>query len=136
LSEFTKDDWSFRTSLLLLLSLSHLTGKAGLEVNSIDITLLKELSLMRILTKHPEGKSGVNISKDKYDIIKNHILNILKEDELTYTELTKKIEKQLANSFEGSISWYTVTVKLDLEARGLIERIPDTKPEKLRIKNR
>ena len=34
---------------------------------------------------------------------------------------------------EGSISWYVTTVKLDLEARGLIERVPRSRPQRLRM---
>lgn len=34
-----------------------------------------------------------------------------------------------------SVSWYTTTVKLDMEARGLIERIPGSRPQALRIVN-
>jgi hypothetical protein len=32
----------------------------------------------------------------------------------------------------GSVSWYTTTVKLDLEVRGEIERIEGSKPQRLR----
>ena len=38
----------------------------------------------KILTKHPEGKKGVNISKIKYELIKNAIIESLENDELTY----------------------------------------------------
>ena len=41
----------------------------------------------KILTKHPEGKKGVNISKAKYDVIRESILEYLQSRELTYTEL-------------------------------------------------
>jgi hypothetical protein len=34
---------------------------------------------------------------------------------------------------EGSISWYVTTVKLDLEARGLIARVPGSHPQRLRM---
>jgi hypothetical protein len=34
--------------------------------------------------------------------------------------MTKAVKKQLQESFEGSINWYTITVKLDLEAKGEI----------------
>jgi len=36
----------------------------------------------------------------------------------------------------GSISSYTTTDKLDLEARGLIERIPGSRPQVLRLVRR
>jgi hypothetical protein len=89
----------------------------------------------KILTKHPEGKKGVNISKEKYDIIRKAIIESLREDELTFSSLNEKVKKKLENKFEGSIGWYVETVKLDLEANNVIERIPKTKPELYRIKN-
>lgn len=88
----------------------------------------------KILTKHPDGKKGVNISKEKYDIIKKCIIESLDKDELTYTMITKIVEKKLDKNFEGSIGWYVESVKLDLEARNLIERIPKTKPQRYRLK--
>ena len=47
----------------------------------------------KILTKHPEGKKGVNISREKYQIIKTSILNCLSGKELTYTELSNCVGK-------------------------------------------
>ena len=41
--------------------------------------------------------------------------------------------EELKNKFSGSIPWYVVSVKLDLEARGILERIPKTSPHRLRI---
>ena len=35
--------------------------------------------------------------------------------------------------FDGSISWYVTTIKLDLEARGIIERIPKKRPQTLKL---
>lgn len=88
----------------------------------------------RILTQHPEGKSGVNISKKKYEAIKNSITECLSSREhVTFKELTREVNQNLAGSFDGSISWYVTTVKLDLEARGIIERIPRTSPQYLRL---
>ena len=87
----------------------------------------------KILTLHPQGKSGVNISKAKYDVVKTEIIDALQDNELTFTELSNQIENKLNGKFEGSIGWYVVCVKLDLEARGIVERIPKTRPEKLRL---
>ena len=88
---------------------------------------------MKILTKHPLGKSGKNIDKQKYETLKRTILLALQSKELTHTELFKKLNKKLNKKFSGNISWYGETVKLDLEARRLIERT-SAKPQKYRRK--
>jgi hypothetical protein len=90
----------------------------------------------RILTLHPGGKKGVNIDKDKYDKMKLAILKILHDEgSVTLEELRTKLTKRLKGKFQGGITWYMMTVKLDLEARGVIERIPESKPQRLRFKD-
>ena len=89
----------------------------------------------KILTMHPTGKKGVNILRRRYDVIKDFMLDTIKErGEITHEELNDMAEKKLAKTFDGKVVWYIVTVKLDLEARGIIERIPKTSPHKLRLK--
>ena len=39
-------------------------------------------------------------------------------------DLTEEVRHKLAGHFDGSISWYVTTAKLDLEARGMTERVP------------
>lgn len=87
----------------------------------------------KILTKHPTGKNGKNISKDKYDLIKQNLLKILQDGELTHTELFKQLGTSLKDTFPGNVSWYGETVKLDLEARKIIERT-SSKPQKYKLK--
>jgi Family of unknown function (DUF6958) len=87
----------------------------------------------KILTKHPLGKSGKNISKQNYETLKKAILSSLGNKELTHTELFAELNKKLKGKFEGNISWYGETVKLDLEARKVIERTA-SKPQKYRVK--
>jgi uncharacterized protein DUF6958 len=87
----------------------------------------------KILTKHPLGKRGKNISKQKYDKLKGAILSALQNKELTHTELFAKLNKSLKGRFSGNVSWYGETVKLDLEARKIIERT-NSKPQKYRLK--
>lgn len=83
----------------------------------------------RIQTLHPTGKQGVNIEKEKYGIIRHAILKYLDSEKLSFSSLKISVEKTLENKFDGSIGWYVETVKLDLEARNIIKRIPDTKPQ-------
>lgn len=88
----------------------------------------------KIHTLHPQGKKGVNISKAKYDQIAAFILTKLKtHGPMTYEALNDQAEEELKDTFAGSIPWYVVTVKLDLEARSVIERIPKTSPHQLRL---
>ena len=88
----------------------------------------------KILTKHPLGKSGKNISKESYETLKKAILLVLRGKELTHSELLDKVNKGLKGKFSGNISWYAETVKLDLEARKIIERT-SSKPQKYRLKS-
>jgi len=87
----------------------------------------------KILTQHPQGKSGKNIDKQKYDVIKQGIVSALEGAELTHSELFNQLKDKLNGRFEGNISWYGETVKLDLEARNIIERT-DSRPQKYRLK--
>ncbi len=88
----------------------------------------------KIQTLHPQpGKTNKLISLAKYKVIKTTILSILSECEPTHTELMEQIYAQVKDTFEGGVQWYGETVKLDLEARAIIERI-GTKPEKYRLK--
>ncbi|MBT8327691.1 MAG: hypothetical protein KJP21_08200 [Bacteroidia bacterium] len=90
----------------------------------------------RIITLHPQGKKGVNILKSKYDQITEFIIQKLREyEEISYQKLSDLAEIELSDSFDGKVVWYIVSVKLDLEARGFIERIPKTSPHRLRLKN-
>jgi len=88
----------------------------------------------KILTLHPQRKRGVNISKAKYDTMKKALVEILRKEPLTHHELTHAVERKLKGKFEGSISWYMESTKLDLEARGVLERVPGEKREVYRVK--
>ena len=91
----------------------------------------------RILTLHPEPlKQGVNIDLDKYKKIKTAILEAVSEaSEVRFMDLTTEVNRRIGGKFKGSLSWYVTTVKLDLEARNEIERVPDKKPQYLRKPN-
>ncbi len=78
----------------------------------------------RVVTLTPQGIRGVTIIKDRYELVKDTLINILKDNgESTITELSNEAEERLNGRFSGSLSWYVVSVELDLEARGIIERV-------------
>jgi hypothetical protein len=89
----------------------------------------------KILTKHPLGKSGRRISKQTHQLFERAILSALRGRELTHTELMERLANDLKGKFAGNISWYAETMKLDLEARRIIERT-SSKPQRYRSKSR
>lgn len=87
-----------------------------------------------IRTLHPEKKQGVNISKEKYEIIRKAILATLRgQKEISFMNLSRSVEKQVGKTFDGSIMWYVTTVKLDLEARGEVKRVPNSRPQLVKL---
>ncbi|HSG45126.1 MAG TPA: hypothetical protein VLA72_18410 [Anaerolineales bacterium] len=87
-----------------------------------------------IRTLHPENKQGVNISKDKYEIVRKSILSTLRQHkEMPFMKLSRAVEKDVRGKFEGSVTWYVTTVKLDLEARGDVKRVPNSRPQIVKL---
>lgn len=92
----------------------------------------------KVLCETPTpGKKPTRIDRWKYDAVRSAILSNLPVDEpgVEFNKLPKLVKAQLSqNDLDrlGSVSWYTTTVKLDLEVKGEIERIPNSKPQRLR----
>jgi hypothetical protein len=86
-----------------------------------------------ILTRHPQGKSGKNIAKTKYDTVKDAMLSALRGRELTHSELMEALAGKLKGKFDGNVSWYGETVRLDLESRKIVERT-EGRPQKYRLR--
>lgn len=67
----------------------------------------------------------MNINKATYDLFSKAIYHVLKkEGAITFTQLAEGVQdcfKQQKTKFDGSVGWYAVTVKNDMEARGVIE---------------
>jgi hypothetical protein len=89
----------------------------------------------RIMTRHPDpAKQGVNIEKAKYDLVREAIVSSVREHgEITFKALTEDVDHRLAGRLDGSVPWYVVSVKLDLEARGIIRRLPKSRPQRIRL---
>jgi uncharacterized protein YndB with AHSA1/START domain len=74
------------------------------------------------------------LAKDKYDAVAKAILAVVprKGDGILVKDLPKAVAARVPKTlFEnGSVSRYTTAVKRDLEARGVIERVAGSKPER------
>ena len=88
----------------------------------------------KIQLQHPQGKKAVSISKDKYELLKTEIVEYLtKNADATFSDISKAIAhdfKEKKIKFDGSLMWYLEWVKLDLEAKQIITRVPKTSPQK------
>ena len=80
-------------------------------------------------TTHPRTGSAKRIDSRLYDAFSQAILQSLKgSGGLSFTGLTAAVEPRIRKSlpgFKGSVSWYTISVRLDLENRGLVECITE-----------
>jgi hypothetical protein len=76
---------------------------------------------------NPRSKRSINIDKNVYDLLSKEIKKALKGGkQLTWTELLNEVKTSLdakKHVFEGSVDWYTITVKNDLEARGVLKTL-------------
>lgn len=83
------------------------------------------------------GKKSTNIARWKYDVVRGLILKLVPRDErgMEFRQLAEEIRTALsAQDLEdlGSVSWYTTTVKLDLEVKGEIVRVVGATPQRIR----
>jgi hypothetical protein len=88
-----------------------------------------------VQTKHSLGKRNKPVDKQNYELFKSAIVSGLQGRELTHTELVDQVTRRVEGEFDGNVSWHTMTVKLDLEARGVIERT-SSKPQRYRLASR
>lgn len=87
-----------------------------------------------IRTLHPAKKQGVNISREKYEVIRTAILCVLQaQKEMPFMKLSRAVEKEVNGNFDGSVMWYVTTVKLDMEARGEVKRVPNSRPQLVKL---
>ena len=89
-----------------------------------------------LLNANP-GVGNTRMARSKYLAYREAILAAVPQDAsgIPFKELAGKVKTLLPEDRLpelGSVTWHVTAVKLDLEARGLIERIPGCKPQRLR----
>ena len=74
---------------------------------------------------NPNTGRRMNIEKSIYELFSRTITQTLKEKgSITFTQMVKGVHdrfKQQETSFAGKVEWYTVSVKNNMHARGVIE---------------
>jgi len=79
----------------------------------------------KIIVTHPQTGTERKFDAAIYEPIKAAILQSLKGSKgKTFTELTDDVVNTIRKkmpAFKGSIPWYTISIRLDLETRGIVE---------------
>ncbi len=79
-------------------------------------------------------RQNLRIDQRKYEAVHTAILENLRQyGSMTFTQLGALVEEQLQSVFVGSVTWYYTTVKLDMEARGEIRRVPNSRPQLIEV---
>lgn len=82
------------------------------------------------------GKKPTRIARRKFDAIRSAILKVLPKtgEGVPFADLTRLVDTKLSPDIRseiGSLMWYVTSVKLELEVRGEIRRVPDVSPQRL-----
>ena len=77
---------------------------------------------------HPDpSKQGTRVTKATYDVYKDALLKVIPNtpEGIEFISLSKAIQPHVPSEVleTTSAGWWTTVLKLDLEARGVIERI-------------
>ena len=90
----------------------------------------------RVVLQNPNtGRDDLRIKRSIYDPVRAAILDAITEaGELAFSDLNDEVERRTSPKLweSSSVAWYTVSVKLDLEAKGLI--VKEGKPQRLRLR--
>lgn len=91
----------------------------------------------RVVARNPvKGKQPRSVSAEKYEVMRKALLKAIPRTRagVKFMDLYDTIGSLPWSKLPGggTLSWFLMTVKLDLEARGLIERVPHSVPQRLR----
>jgi hypothetical protein len=95
-------------------------------------------SKKNVVVTHPVTGTQRRFDQSIYDPVKQAILQSLRNSKgKTFTELTDdvvKIIRKKMPGFKGSIPWYTISIRLDLETRGVVETFTEKGKKLNRLK--
>ena len=92
----------------------------------------------KITVKHPVTGTERKFDAAVYEPVKAAILESLKGSKgKSFTELSDdvvRIMRKKVPAFKGSVPWYTISIRLDLETRGIVETFTEKGKKLNRLK--
>lgn len=92
----------------------------------------------KVIVTHPRTGTERKFDPAIYEPVKAAILQSLKGSKgKTFTELTDEVVKIIRKKMPGfkkSIPWYTISIRLDLETRGMVEAFTEKGKKLNRLK--
>jgi hypothetical protein len=112
------------------------TDERFFQKETISMTIK---SIAKIECLNPNTGRKMSIDGEIYELFSKAIYHTLKKNKegITYTDIVdgiKKCFKEERTVFGGSIGWYAVTVKHDMEATGVIETFTEKGKKLHRLK--
>ncbi len=107
------------------------TARSATKKNSPRVTKRALTVLARTPSK---GKQGVRVNAARYGAMRRALLATIPRNSrgVAFAELPDLVRPRLPADWTGSVMWHVTTVKLDMETRGEIERVPGATPQRLR----
>lgn len=85
---------------------------------------------------HPQGKGPTRVNREDYDAYRRALLRVIprRKGGVAFMDLSDLVRQVLPEDVRArtKAGWWVTTVKLDLEARGLVERVPGMVPQFVR----
>lgn len=89
------------------------------------ITMATKTLQKKVEILNPNTGRRMNIDQTTYDLFSKAIYHTLKAGKLlTFTQIVEGVYncfREQKIKFEGSVEWYTISVKHDMHAKGIIE---------------
>ena len=92
---------------------------------SIKTLAMPAAKTSKVECLNPNTGGKMNIDKEVYDLFSKAIYHTVKLGKaITYSQIVEGVKdcfKKQKTKFDGSVEWYTVTVKHDMHARGILK---------------
>lgn len=81
-----------------------------------------------------KGKQGLRVNEARYGAMRRALLASIPRSStgVAFADLPGLVRPRLPAGWTGSVMWHVTAVKLDMETRGEIERVPGVTPQRLR----